>query len=279
MNKKEKNKSTVYKNDLKFNNFDLETSDFESEHVREMYNDYRSKPRIELRIKDSQMENYEYLDLSNLDIDDNNLEKLFSLDRIKEILSKIKFLDLSSNNLTIYPDLSEYPNILYLSIFNNKIDGEIIDNNLLELSCDNNLITKIKSKTITKLNASNNHIKKISIPNIKVLLVNNNKLNNIDEYEDLEYLECISNEIKTINNLANLKELFVSNNKLESISKLPKIKTVNCTNNPINKIGYLNNLQLLVCSTNKISSKYTVEGIVKIKKDYLINLTPNQKPV
>lgn len=268
---KNKNKSTIYKNDLKFENFDISMSDFESEGVKEMYNLYKSKPKIELRIKDSQMENYEYLDLSNLEIDDKILMELFELKKIKKILSKIKFIDLSNNHLTRYPELSEYPNIIYKSVSSNGIIGDIIDNNVVELSCDYNKIKKIKSNSVTKLNASNNYLEYLETPSIQFLVVNQNKLDFINSYTNLEYLECISNRLKTLNNLNSLTELYVADNILESLEYLPKIKVLNCTNNPISKIGYFQKLNLLVCSTPKISSKYIVKNLSKIKKDYLMN--------
>jgi hypothetical protein len=266
-----KNKSTIYKNDLKFENFDMSISDFESEQVREIYNDYKSKPKIELRIKDSEMENYEYLDLSNLEIDDELLEELFSLKKIQSILKKIKFIDLSNNHLNTYPDLSEFPNIIYKSFSFNSIIGEINDNIVVELSCDYNKITKIKSKSLTKLNASNNYIEYLSVPNIKFLVINKNRLDTIDSYQDLEYLECIDNNIKSLNDLRSLTELYIASNELEILKYLPKMKVLNCTNNPIQKIGYFEKLGLLVCSTPKVSSKYTIKNLSKIKKDFMMN--------
>ncbi len=268
---KTKNKSTIYKNDLKFGDFDITVSDFESEDVKLIYNNYKSKPKIELRIKDSQMENYEYLDLSNLEIDDEILPQLLSLGKIKKILSRIKFLDLSNNKITIYPDLSEYKNIIYKSISHNKLSGDIIDNNVVELSCDYNNIKRIMSKSVEKLNAGNNSIEYIDIPNIKFLVINRNKLEYIKSYPDLEYLECIENKINILNNLDSLTELYIAYNNLETLSGLPNIKVLNCTNNPIKKIGYFLKLNLLVCSTPAISSRYVVKELTKIKKDYLIN--------
>ncbi len=266
-----RNKSTIYKNDLKFDNFDINSSDFESENVREIYQNYKSKPKIELRIKDSEMENYEYLDLSNLEIDDNILLELFQLKKIKNILRQIKFIDLSNNKLVKYPDLSEYSNIIYKSFSSNKIIGDIIDNNVIELSCDYNKIKKFKSKSVTKLNASNNYLEYLEVPNIQFLVINHNRIDQLNTYSDLEYLECISNNIKSINGLENLTELYIANNDLDLIEQLPKIKVLNCTNNPIKKIGYFKKLNLLVCSTPKISSKYVVKNLSKIKKDYLMN--------
>ena len=176
-------KISIYKNDLKFiDKFDLEKSEFDSDIVQNLYNKHKNKPKIELRITDSEMEKYEYLDLSSLDLDDNLINKLIDLDKIKFILSKIKYLDLSSNNLTHKPNLTMYTNIIYLSISKNNINGPIIDNNLIELTCDFNKITKIESQSITKLSANNNMISLINIPNIKVLHLNNNELSEINEY-------------------------------------------------------------------------------------------------
>jgi len=113
-----KNLCMIYKNDLKFID-DLDNSEFESDNIKFIYNDFKKKPKIELRIKDSEMENYEYLDFSNLDIDDNSLIKLLQLKKIEKILLKIKFFDISNNKLKYYPDLSKYKNIIFLNISNN----------------------------------------------------------------------------------------------------------------------------------------------------------------
>jgi len=268
----DKNICVVYKNDLKFNDIDITLSEFHSEDIKEIYNDYKTKPKIELRIKDSEMENYEYLDLSKLELTDDLLEKLFNLKKIQIILKKIKFLDLSNNKLTKYPIINLYQNIMYLSISYNLIEGNLDLNNILELSCESNKIKSIKSNSITKLSASNNDINSIDVPNIKFLVINNNKINYLPSYTNLEYLECIENEISSLDNMYNLEELYISNNKLEILEYLPKIKIINCINNPIEKIKYFENLNILMCSTIKISSKYNITNISKIKEDYLIHL-------
>lgn len=267
------NKKTcvIYKNDLKFNDIDLTMSEFNSENTREIYNNYKSKPKILLRIKDSEIENYEYLDLSKLELTDELLEKLFELKKIQTILKKIKFLDLSNNRLSKFPSINLYKNIMYLSISYNSIEENIDINNILELSCEYNKIKSIKSNSITKLSAANNQIDQIDIPNIKVLIINNNKINYIPSYTNLEYLECMENKIISIDNMYNLEELYISNNKLEILEYLPKIKIINCINNPIDKIKYFPNLNILMCSTIKVSSQYKISNISKIKKDYLIH--------
>jgi Leucine-rich repeat (LRR) protein len=272
----EKPKSKIYKNDLKFsNNFDFEKTEFESDVVKNLYNLHKNKPKIQMRITDSKMENYEYLDLSNLELDDELLEKLISLDKIKYILNKIKYLDLSTNNLTKYPSLQNYKNIVYLSISKNNISDSIKENNLIELTCDFNKITKIQSSSITKLSANNNLLKNVDVPNIKVLHINNNEITNLDEYFNLEYLECIDNKIQTIKNLFRLQEIYVGNNQIETIENMPSLMILNCVNNPIKRINYFENVKLILASTPNISSKYKIANVTKMKDDYLINIHKN----
>lgn len=271
-------KIPIYKNDLKFTDIiDLEKSEFESEATKNLYNNHKNKPKIELRIKDSEMEKYEYLDLSSLNLNDDLLSKLLIMDKIKFILRKIKFLDLSSNNLTKQPDLSKYKNIIYLSISKNQIEGSIVDNNLKELTCDFNKITQITSTSMTKLSANNNTLKSINVPNIKVLNVNNNQLTELNEYYNLEYLECINNQIKIIKNLFNLQEIYVGNNKLENISNMPNLIILNCVNNPLAKINYFEKVNLILSTTPVISSRYKIANITKMKDDYIINIDKNSE--
>lgn len=266
-------KNKIYKNDLKFyENFNFTCSEFDSETVKNIYDLHKNKPKIEMRITDSQMENFEYLDLSNLNLNDELLEQLLNLDRIKKILSKIKYLDLSTNNLIKYPNLIKYNNIVYLSISKNNIGGIINDNNLIELTCDYNKISKIQSSSITKLSANNNLLKNIDIPNIKVLHINYNEITNVEEYFNLEYLECIENKIKNVKNLFKLQEIYIGNNQLENIENMPSLMILNCVNNPIKKINYFENVKLILTSTPIISSKYKIANITKMKDDYLINI-------
>jgi len=267
-----KNTCFIYKNDLKFSNeINLEDSEFESDSVKKIYNNFKNKPKIELRIEDSKMENYKYLDLSKLDIGNEQLVGLFELERIKYILNKIEFLDLSHNKLTFLPDLKKYPNILYLSVSFNFIEQHIQDNNLLELTCHNNKIKSIKSNKLIRLNASHNNIDMIDVPNINVLVISYNKLFWIQSYLSLTYLECVGNQINKIDNMINLEELYIGDNKVNSISNMPKLKVLNCVSNPLEKIKFFPNLKTLMSSTPKVSSQYNVSSISKIKTDYVIN--------
>ena len=73
-------KPIIYKNDLKFNDkIDIESSDWDTDDVKTMYTTYNKKSKIELRIKDSELEAYEYLDLSNLCLTDKMMNELIKL--------------------------------------------------------------------------------------------------------------------------------------------------------------------------------------------------------
>ena len=267
-----KNKCIIYKNDLKFEEDNkFEEKNFESDIVKSIYENFKNKPKIELRLKDSEMENYNYLDLSKLYIDDTYLIKLFDLEKINGILKKIEFLDLSNNLLKSFPNLNKYPNIIYLNVSFNSIEQDIIDDNLIELTCHDNLIKSIKSNKLTHVNASNNKIELIDIPNIKFLIINNNKLDEIQSYLNLEFLECIDNSLLKIDNMINLEELYIGNNKIKNIYNMPKLKILNCIGNPLEKIKYFPNLITLISSICIISSQFNVNNISKIGQDYLID--------
>lgn len=268
-----RNPCFIYKNDLKFNDeINLEDSEFDSDSVKQIYYNFKNKPKIELRIEDSKMENYKYLDLSKLDIDDNQLTRLFELKKIEYILKQIEFLDLAHNKLTSLPNLKKYQNIIYLSVSFNEINQHIQDDNLLELTCHNNNIKSIKSNKLTHLNASHNNIDSIDVPNINVMIINHNKLNWIPSYLELKYLECISNEITKIDNMINLEELYIGDNNVNMISNMPKLKVLNCVGNPLEKIKFFPNLKTLMSSTSKVSSQFVVSSISKIKSDFVITL-------
>ena len=271
-----KERPIIYKKDLKFSeNIDIENSDFETDDIKNMYSDYSKKPKIELRIKDSEMENYEYLDLSDLSLTDELLNKLVELKKIDKILKKIIFLDLSNNMLKNFPEIifNKYMNIEVLDISRNKINSDIINNNLVELKCEHNKIRYIKSNSIKRLSSSDNEIEILDTPNVEILLVNNNKLEVIDSYNKLEYLECMNNKLRNINNFNSLTELYISNNNIDNIDNLSSIKILNCVENPIKKIKFFETVNTIVCSTSLLSSKYKIKSINKFNNNhYLINL-------
>ena len=178
---------------------------------------------------------------------------------------------LSNNKLTIMPDLIKYPNILFLSVSFNDISGDIFNTNLIELSCNNNNIKSIKSSSLHRLNASNNQISNLDVPLIQILIISYNKLNWIDSYIELRYLECIENNITKIDNMLELEELYIANNLIKGIKNMPKLKVLNCVGNPVDKIRFFPNLKILMTSVPNVSAQYVVSNISKIKSDFLIN--------
>lgn len=284
-------KTIIYKNDLKFlSKIDIENqileSDFynsytksdsneitfDSDQTESLYNTFKDKNKIELRIQCCINESYNYFDLSSLYMTDNQLRKLFKIKKIRDILEKIELLDISNNNLNVFPEISEYKNIININISHNYIKGEIITENYDEICCKDNEITSIISNRLKKLEANNNKIKNINIPNIEVLHINNNKLSEIGSYNNLVYLECIENKIIEISNMEKLEELFISNNKLENLYNMDNLQILNCIENPIKKIHYFPKLTMMIISTKNISKQYKIETVKKIKEDFFIKL-------
>lgn len=284
-------KTIIYKNDLKFlSKVDIENqvleSDFynsytksdnneiifDSDQTESLYNTFKNKNKIELRIQCCADENYNYFDLSSLYIEDNQLKKLFKLQKIRDILEKIELLDISNNKLCVFPEISEYKNIKNINISHNYIKGEIITENYDEICCKDNEITSIISNKLKRLEANNNKIKNINTPNIEVLHINNNELEEISSYKDLVYLECIDNKIIEISDMEKLEELFISNNKLENLHDMNSLQILNCIENPIKKIHYFPKLTMMIISTNNISKKYKIETVKKVKEDFFIKL-------
>jgi hypothetical protein len=297
MNNTKERKTIIYKNDLKFfkkidtenktiesdfydsyNQNDINSINnisFDSDVTENLYNKFKDKNKLELRIKCAHDENYCYFDLSSLHMTDNQLHKLLNLNEIKDILNKIEHIDLSNNKLCLFPDLNEYKNVKSLNISYNNIEGDLIINNYEELCCKSNKITSIISQSLKKIDADDNNLYKINVPIIEILLVNNNKLINIESYKNLIYLECIGNQITEIKNMDNLEELYISNNLLIYMYNFNNLKILNCVENPIEKIHYYPKLEMMAISTNNISKKYAIEDVKKIKNDFFVKLKDN----
>ena len=248
------------------------TVEFDSEVTENLYNEYVNKNKVELRIKLTEDENYDFFDLSSLKITDDLLNKLFKMPEIKNILKKTKFLDISNNKLTNIPDLSKYLNIKVLDVSFNNIEGDFINNNLEEFVCKNNKITSIISNSLLRIDASNNKLNKIDVKNIQYLGVSNNNLTEIESYKDLDYLDCSCNKIEEIQNLFKLTELYCSQNLITIISGIDSLIILNCVDNPLNKINYFPNLTTIVSSTAKISSNYKIISAKKVDDDYFITV-------
>ena len=224
------------KKDLKnINNINIDEKNiiFENNKTKELYEKYKYKTVLEIRIDMCINEEYFYLDLSEMELTNIQLIEIFENDNIKTILYKIEMLDLSNNNLSSYINLDIYNNIKYLNISFNEIFGTVKSNYIVELNCENNKINKIISNSIIRLIAHDNLIEFIDLINVEYLIINNNKLLELCNFNNIKVLDCINNNILNID--------------------------------------YIKSLNSLSCSTNKISKDYNIKNIEKINNNYYLD--------
>jgi Leucine-rich repeat (LRR) protein len=201
---------------------------FENEIIENLYNKYHNKEIIDYRIYECNQEEYFYLDLSNMKLDNTKLYSIFNDENVKILLNKIEMLDLSNNNIDKFPDyISNYSNIKYLNISNNNINGIIEVNNIIELECSNNIIEGILSISLNVLNCENNKINNIYCPNITILEINDNDIDELPILKNIEQLNVVNTKIQKIDYIKSLKELKCST---KIISKDYKIKNISFVN-------------------------------------------------
>jgi len=145
-----------------------------------------------------------------------------------------------------------------------------MNNSIKELLSKFNYQTKI-------INVSNKNIKGIldldEFENLEELDCSNNKITEISNIpRTLKYLNCSNNQITILNDLPNhsillfdldefvnldefekLEELDCSNNKITEISNIPRtLKYLNCSNNQITILNDLPNLNEINCESNPL---------------------------
>jgi Leucine-rich repeat (LRR) protein len=278
-----KKKINIYRQDLKNAEFRIIDKDkydlvFDNNETEQEY--YNQKlDTLDLRLKEFEKENYQFLDLSNLGIDN-----LPNLD--KKLCSKVKYLFLNNNNFTIFPNLDIFININVLDIAHNKI--KVIDNipNILnELVCSNNLLEKINIPNNLKiLICSNNKLKNIRSSNLEILNCEYNFITEINNQPNLKKLLCQKNNIIKLENMNNLEYLDVSyNSKIEKIINMPKLKDLLANSIPNLFLGDLNNLEYLEIYDSFIENLYYlpklkdlhcyINSIKNMSSEYKINKT------
>jgi hypothetical protein len=220
-------------NNLNIDSLNINNFIFENDEIKELYEIYKNKTILEIRIDMCIKEDYFYLDLSEMGLTDNNINEYFNNDDIKILLCKIEMLDISNNNLCNYIDLDLYSNIKYVNISFNKISDIVKSKYIVELNCENNNITEIISNSIVRLIAHDNLIENI--------------------------------------NLSNIEYLIIYNNKLKELSDFNNIITLDCRNNNIINIDYIKSLKTLCCTTNVISKNYNILNIDKINNNYYLD--------
>ena len=231
----EKNKITIYENDLKFKH--IRQIDFSSNLIEFSSNDIKTKSTqnlhtIEYRLNDAKKNNFMMIDLSHLSL--SNINGIFK----SEHYVNCEILFLNNNNLCGHIDFSKFLNLKVLDIQSNNIQSLILPKFIIELSASENLIENLQP----------------DLPNLERLLINNNKLKIINEYENIVLLECAHNSIELIRFYPKIKKIIAHNNPLKSITTLPFLSYLDIAECPIDSIPIFSNLKHLCASNTKLSS-------------------------
>lgn len=163
---------------------------------------------------------------------------------LKIISSKVKYIDLCSNNLTSL-DVSGCPALEKLYCSENKLGS----------------VSTAGCKVLSDFDCSNNMLDRIDVSENKALAYlycNKNSLTEIDISNNLNLIRfwCNVNSVQslTIGNKPQLEEIVCSKNKLVSLDLIncPNLKDLSCTNNLFSVLDVSNNLSLegLLCEEN-----------------------------
>lgn len=279
-------KYVVYNNDLKFeksSQFNVDNVVWHTDDVQDNYNSMNSinsspESKFNYRLDECVKNNFTYLDLSQLELEEFPIEKLRKWKHFDE-LKNVKYLFINNNSLKTVreSDIKYFPNIEVLDISHNCITQiEYYPPTLKEFSCYNNKITELKShETIEKLDCCDNRIKIIgSYDKLTSLLCDNNSLESIGEYRNLDRLICKNNPISKIKRQPNLTHLDCSDTKLVgNLPELPNLTHLICNNTKINDVTGLDKLQ----SLEIIQTDITKIPYISTLKDLLIKKQQNIK--
>jgi Leucine-rich repeat (LRR) protein len=152
----------------------------------------------------------------------------------KKDLSKITVLDLSLQNLSELPDLSDYTNLKTLYCGHNQLTHfNKLPYNLQHLRCDYNQLTHLD--------------------------------NLIELTPNLQGLGCGHNQLKELDNLPlNIQHLFCENNKLIQLTNLPEnLKVLSCSYNKLEQLDLPETVEMLYCDHNPF-----IENIRETEPDF-----------
>lgn len=288
----------IYENDLKFRssrNLNLSNIDWKQNDIKHLYDiDHDTlQYRTEACIKSG----YNDLDLEQMNIS-NIPTYLFNNNNF----SNIKNLFISNNNLIDQINLSFFKNLEMVDLDNNKLTNIILPNNIIEISCNNNLLDSIPDlKKAKRCRMSNNKIKIFSISSIDIEIIelDNNDITQIDisQYNKLKKIVIFKNPltyIKMSNNNVNLKYVDLSETKIINldninhinhlvlnhciyIRELPKsdyLQTLEIINTPIEKLQFYKEFELIIFQMNlvkNVSSKYKLANAnIQLRKNIYV---------
>ena len=208
--------------------------------------------------------NIDYSKILYLFLNDNNLSGEINLSKF----SNLEVLDIENNNLTkifLPKSLKE------LVINNNKLTELPTNINPIRLKANKNSLTILPEQytDIESLELSYNNITKIITKRkLRRLIIDSNPIECIQSLESLTYLDISDTNQVKLYDLPVIKNLVANSTKLTEIPNFKTLEVIELINTPIKKIQFFENFQIILCSynlTKNISSKFIDLGKAHIK--------------
>jgi Leucine-rich repeat (LRR) protein len=208
--------------------------------------------------------NIDYSKILYLFLNDNNLSGEINLSKF----SNLEVLDIENNNLTkifLPKSLKE------LVINNNKLTELPTNINPIRLKANKNSLTVLPEQytDIESLELSYNNITKIITKRkLRRLIIDSNPIECIQSLESLTYLDISDTNQVKLYDLPVIKNLVANSTKLTEIPNFKTLEVIELINTPIKKIQFFENFQIILCSynlTKNISSKFIDLGKAHIK--------------
>lgn len=268
-------KYIVYENDLKFSeHIDPKKTEWHNNDVQQKFLTNEVKT-LEYRISECKKNNYEYLDISYLNLDKiPNLTKQPDYNKIKTI----KFLFANNNKIKDFEKtLDQFKSLQVLDISCNKLEKiKNIPDSLTELMCHNNKLTFIcSSDYLLTLDCSFNGIEKLNeYSSVKTLMCENNKIQNFQTFFNAKHITVKNNPLIKMEFQPNLEFLNIENTKLSGdLPEMLKLKWLICHNTNvigIKKLISLEHIEMTKCSLLEIP-------YLKFLQDILCDLSSDLK--
>ena len=232
---------------------------------------------INYRIEEAKRSSMSYTDFSNLNL--SNIDFLLRLN----FLHNIRHLFLNNNLLKGKIDLSKISNLSTIDLTSNEIEELIVPSTLVELTIENNLLSKLplninlsRLKCLNNkleeipmysklelLNASSNKIQKLnSYPNLRELTIIDNPLTFIANQPQLYFMDISKTIVSNIDEFTKnqtLKHLIANSSKLKTLPRIKSLQTIELINTHIERIHWFDNFELILCSylcVRNMSNKY-----------------------
>jgi hypothetical protein len=262
----------VGKNDLKYKKsrkIDPSRAIWENDDVRKKFYEI-DHDTISYRIDEWKNEGYKHLDLSNLELNVIDFDKICINKDLEFLYSKTENLFMSANKLSGILDFSKFKNLKVIDIRSNNLKILVLPDGLEEIDCGENEIEVINFvKSLKIIDCIKNNIKSIpALPYLQQLSVTENKIDDIYyDYPSLTHFDCSKTNIKNLPSLPKVKYLDISDTNIDLIDseKCKNINTLVANNTKLEKIPILDNLEVLEIMDTPVK---TLEYMPKIHTVY-----------